>query len=421
MRKKQIISILTASLLAMACGCSNIDQPDMAEQTPTAAAETSLQTENSAPELHFQTTADSKQAASETTETSDGLASQYLAKMTLEEKIYQMFMVTPEMLTGYGVVTEAGDSTKAALAQYPVGGLIYFAQNLETQEQTRTMLSNCQAFAEESGIGLFLAVDEEGGTVARVADQLGTTAFSDMSVYGAQGDPQQAFDIGKTIGTEIGALGFNVDFAPVADVNLCSGNELGGRIFSSDASVVAEMVASEVRGFQESGVMATLKHFPGLGAEDGNAHYDTKIVIDRTLDQLRQEEFLPFSSGIEAGVDFVMVSHQVVTGIGDDLPGDLSYQTVTELLKGELGFQGIAITDSQAMNTISGVYGAGEAAVMSVQAGIDIVLMPEDLTQAFEAVRSAVESGEISEERIDQSVCLILEKKEKLGLLTPLS
>ena len=305
MRKKQIISILTASLLAMACGCSNINQPDTAEQTPTAAAETSLQTENSAPELHFQTTADSKQAASETTETSDGLASQYLAKMTLEEKIYQMFMVTPEMLTGYGVVTEAGDSTKAALAQYPVGGLIYFAQNLETQEQTRTMLANCQAFAEESGIGLFLAVDEEGGTVARVADQLGTTAFSDMSVYGAQGDPQQAFDIGKTIGTEIGALGFNVDFAPVADVNLCSGNELGGRIFSSDASVVAEMVASEVRGFQESGVMATLKHFPGLGAEDGNAHYDTKIVIDRTLDQLRQEEFLPFSSGIEAGVDFV--------------------------------------------------------------------------------------------------------------------
>lgn len=421
MRKKQIISILTASLLAMACGCSNINQPDTAEQTPTAAAETSLQTENSAPELHFQTTADSKQAASGTTETSDDLASQYLAKMTLEEKIYQMFMVTPEMLTGYGVVTEAGDSTKAALAQYPVGGLIYFAQNLETQEQTRTMLANCQAFAEESGIGLFLAVDEEGGTVARVADQLGTTAFSDMSVYGAQGDPQQAFDIGKTIGTEIGALGFNVDFAPVADVNLCNGNELGGRIFSSDASVVAEMVASEVRGFQESGVMATLKHFPGLGAEDGNAHYDTKIVIDRTLDQLRQEEFLPFSSGIEAGVDFVMVSHQVVTGIGDDLPGDLSYQTVTELLKGELGFQGIAITDSQAMNTISGVYGAGEAAVMSVQAGIDIVLMPEDLTQAFEAVRSAVESGEISEERIDQSVRLILEKKEKLGLLTPLS
>ena len=167
--------------------------------------------------------------------------------------------------------------------------------------------------------------------------------------------------------------------------------------------------------------MATLKHFPGLGAEDGNAHYDTKIVIDRTLDQLRQEEFLPFSSGIEAGVDFVMVSHQVVTGIGDDLPGDLSYQTVTELLKGELGFQGIAITDSQAMNTISGVYGAGEAAVMSVQAGIDIVLMPEELTQAFEAVRSAVESGEISEERIDQSVRLILEKKEKLGLLAPLS
>ncbi|MDE7138299.1 MAG: hypothetical protein K2O29_07580, partial [Ruminococcus sp.] len=182
--------------------------------------------------------------------------------------------------------------------------------------------------------------------------------------------------------------------------------------------VVANMATSVATGLQDAGVCATLKHFPGLGAEDGNTHDDSFVIIDRTVDQLREIEFVPFRSGINAGADFVMVSHQIVTGFGDNLPADLSYTAVTEYLRNELGFDGIAITDAQQMNTISTVYSSGDAAVMSVKAGIDIILMPEDLQSAVNAVCNAVNSGEISESRIDESVIRILNQKYELGLFS---
>ena len=330
-----------------------------------------------------------------------------------------MFLVTPEAITGVDTVVQAGDATKAALQEQPVGGLIYFAANLETQSQTKEMLTTTQDYAKASsnGIGLWLAVDEEGGTVARVADQLGTTAFSDMSVYGAENDSTQAYSIGQTIGTDIYGLGFNLDFAPVADVDICSENELGGRIFSDDPNVVANMVSNVVKGLQNSGVSATLKHFPGLGAENGNSHYDGAVRIDRSLEELRSTEFIPFSAGIEAGVDFVMVGHQIMTEVDADTPSDLSHAVVTDLLKQELGFKGLAITDAQNMNTISANYSSGEAAVLAIQAGIDIVLMPVNLTEAVEGVYQAVQDGTISEERIDESVQKILLQKQRAGLL----
>jgi len=135
------------------------------------------------------------------------------------------------------------------------------------------------------------------------------------------------------------------------------------------------------------------------------------------MDQLREEEFIPFSAGIDAGADFVMVGHQITTGFGDDLPGDLSYTAVTEVLRDELGFEGIAITDAQQMNTIVNVYGAGDAAVRSVKAGIDIILMPNNLGEAVSAIENAVNSGDISEDRIDESLSRILSVKDSLGLL----
>lgn len=356
----------------------------------------------------------------ETTAPTEALsaAEEQLAGMTLEEKIYQMFIVTPELLTDIYPVTAAGETTRIALEQQPVGGLIYFSENLVSVEQTKEMIRNSQQFAMQSGgIGLYIAVDEEGGIVSRAANKLGTTAFSPMAVYGERNDWDEAYSIGNTIGKDLKALGFNLDFAPVADVNLSDGNELGSRIFSADAEVTANMVSGVVTGMQDSGISATLKHFPGLGAEDGNAHTDRAILIDRTLEELRAEEFVPFRSGIAAGADFVMVSHQIMTGLDDDMPADLSYTVVTELLKEELGFEGIAITDSQQMNTISEVYDPGEAAVRSIQAGMDMILMPTDLTSAVQGVLEAVSLGTLTEERIDQSVLLILEHKDRMGLL----
>lgn len=346
-----------------------------------------------------------------------GTVDEILLQMTLEEKIYQLFIVTPEMLTGMNVVTAAGETTRNALAAQPVSGMIYFSANLNGWAQTTTMLSNSQQYARESGIGLFLAVDEEGGTVARCANNLGTTQLSSMATYGARNDWNEAYWIGQTLGNDIHQFGFNVDFAPVADVNINSANELGTRIFSSDANVVANMVSGVVSGIQSTGVAATLKHFPGLGAESGNAHYDNAVYIYRTLDQLRAEEFVPFRAGIEAGCDFVMVSHQIVTGIGDNLPASLSYTVCTDLLRNELGFTGIIITDSFQMNTISESYSAADSAVLAIEAGVDIILMPTNLTESVQGILEAVNSGRISEDRINQSVQRILTEKEKMGLL----
>lgn len=335
-----------------------------------------------------------------------------ISQMSLKERIYQMFFVNPEQITGGGTVL-----TPIDLTDKPVGGILCMGDNLQSVPQTYEMLTGIQENAMRSGIGVFLAVDEEGGRVARCAWKLGTTEFDGMAVYGARNDADEAFNIGRTIGADIGALGFNVDFAPVADVDISPYNELGDRIFSGDPNVVANMVSNVVRGLKSSGVAATLKHFPGLGAENGNSHTESAIVIDRTLEQLRSEEFVPFKSGIRAGADFVMVGHQQVTAFGDELPADLSYTAVTEMLRGELGFEGIAVTDSQVMNTISNLYYPRTAAVMSVKAGIDMILTPGDLDDAVNGVYNAVLSGEISEERINESVTRILTVKQKMGLL----
>lgn len=347
-----------------------------------------------------------------------GNAQEILEQMTLEEKVYQMFIVTPEMLTGAEVVTACGERTRESLSQYPVGGLIYFDQNLSYPKQTTDMLNNTQNYMRKHiGIGMFLGIDEEGGKVARCAKNLETTAFSPMADYGERNDWNEAYRIGQTIGKEISQLGFNVDFAPVADVNLNSNNELGNRIFSSNPEVVSNMVSGVVKGFRNAGTASTLKHFPGLGAENGNTHNDSEVVIDRSLDDLRNTEFLPFRSGIEAGAEFVMVGHQIVTGAEDNLPSSLSQVVCTDWLRGELGFDGIIITDSFRMNTISKNYSAGESAVTAVNAGVDMILMPSDLTVSVEAIENAVHNGQISEERINQSVYRILSEKEKLNLL----
>ncbi|MDE5738282.1 MAG: glycoside hydrolase family 3 [Oscillospiraceae bacterium] len=367
----------------------------------------------------IETTNPTEESTEPTTEVifKSGTVQEIMDMMTLEEKIYQLFIVTPETLLNSGTVTVADEQTQNALISQPVCGLIYFADNLIDSNQTTMMLSNSQQYARQSGIGLFLAIDEEGGLVARCAKKLGSTALSPMATYGERNDFNEAVSIGQTLGMGISQFGFNLDFAPVADVNLNSGNELGNRIFSDNPEVTGNMVSGVVQGLQSTGVAATLKHFPGLGAENGNAHYDDAVYIDRTLEQLRTEEFVPFQSGINAGADFVMVSHQIVTSIGDNLPSCLSYTVCTDLLRNELNFDGIIITDSFAMNTISGRYSPADSAVLAIQAGVDIILIPTDLTASVQALENAVYSGQISEARINQSVEKILLEKQKLNLL----
>ncbi len=350
--------------------------------------------------------------------TYENIVDNLMAGMTLQDKIYQLFIVTPEALTHYsGAATEAGSMTKQAIETTPVGGIIYFSQNIEGWHQTHQMISKSQTYAKTAHkIGLFIAVDEEGGNVARVSEKLGVYKSHDMDFYGTIEDYEEVYDLGSTIGTTLSDLGFNLNLAPVADVAINRNNELGDRIFSDDPQVVANMTAQFVTGLESTGVSATLKHFPGLGAGNGNTH-NGSVVIDRTIGELWESEFVAFRGGMNAEADFVMVGHQITTASGDNLPGCLSPIVVDGWLKTEMGYDGLVITDSQSMGAITDKYTPGQAAVLALQAGVDMILMPYDLNNAAAGVKSAIASGELTEARINASVRKILIKKLNMGLL----
>ena len=337
-----------------------------------------------------------------------------ISEMSLEKKIYQLFFVTPESLTGVDMVTQAGDATKAALEQYPVGGIIYFSQNIEDETQITTMTSNSQSYSK---IPLFIGVDEEGGSlVARIANNpnFQVPTFPDMKEIGASGDPYKAYEVGSSIGSYLKEYGFNMDFAPDADVLTNPENTaIGSRSFGSDPQLVSQMVAEEVKGLEEQNVTAVLKHFPGHGSTAEDSH-NGAAVVNRSLEELRSAEFLPFEAGIQAGADVVMVGHlQVPQIIPDDTPASLSSVMITDILRNELGFDGLVITDSLSMGAVTEYYTPAEAAVMCIQAGGDMLLIPEDFHQAYQGVLDAVNNQTLSEERINESLTRILRVKYK--------
>ena len=330
------------------------------------------------------------------------LVDSYISEMPLEDKVAGLFIVTPEALTGVRTVTQAGEGTQEALNEYAVGGLIYFQHNIVDEEQLKAMLSGT---VSKSRYPLFLAVDEEGGTVSRVAQSsIGVIQVGDMASIGESGDTTQAYEAGLTIGTYLKDLGFNLDFAPIADVADSGKNTLGDRVFGSDAALVGDMVANMVDGIEGTGTSSCLKHFPGIGYVEGDTH-DGRVETEKTLDEMRDSDFIPFKAGIDAGADFVMVSHITVSSVEEDaVPSTLSKTIVTDILRNELGFQGVIITDAMDMGAITKYYTADEAAVQAIAAGADMLLMPEDFQAAYEAVLAAVQDGIISEERIDASL-----------------
>lgn len=347
-------------------------------------------------------------------------AAQLVSQMTLEDKIAQMFVITPNALTGYASgVTAAGDTTKEAYQSRPVGGIVYMADNLTDPEQTTTMLSNMQEIARErTGLPVFLCVDEEGGSVARIAgnDAFGVTNVGNMSDIGASGDVQNAYNAGSTTGSYLAALGFNVDFAPVADVLTNPDNQvIGQRSFGSDAQKVAGMVTSELQGLSAAGVYGTVKHFPGHGGTSGDSH-DGAVSTDKTLEELMAEELVPFQSAVDGGVNFVMVGHISAPNVtGDNAPATLSKVLITDVLRGQMGYNGIVITDAMNMEAVAGFYNSDKAAVLAVTAGADMILMPADYNTAYTGILNAVNDGTITEERINESVTRIVKAKLAMG------
>lgn len=345
-----------------------------------------------------------------------------IGAMTLEQKVAQLFIVTPEALVeGVSQVTQAGDMTREGVTAHPVGGIVYFAQNLLDPEQTTTMLANVKQFYADAGnVAPFIAVDEEGGTVVRVADNeaFGAQDVGDASALGSAGDTEAAKRAAEQIADYLMPLGFNLDFAPVADVvDPLRSDTMGLRSFSSDAAVAADMVRAEVEGFRDKKMLCCAKHFPGIGAAAGDSH-EGAITIEATNEELETVDLVPFRAAIESGVPMIMVGHVSLPNIvGDSTPAPLSSAVVQGMLRDSLGYTGIIVTDSLSMGAITDYYTPAEAAVAALKAGCDIPLMPERLDEAYQGVLSAVQAGELTEERIDESLIRILAaKQEYFGL-----
>lgn len=320
-------------------------------------------------------------------------------EMSLEEKIRQMFFV---------------DSTGLAeLGEKNVGGIILFEKDMENKNQLTQYIADLKDGFE---IPVFVGVDEEGGTVSRVGKKGITEHLPAMKAVGDGQNPQRAAEIGQRLAKALTPLGFNVDFAPCTDtLSNPENKEIGSRAFSSDSLVVGEMAAAQIEAMQENSLSACAKHFPGHGSTTSDSHKGT-AVSNLTLSELREGDLKAFEKALYA--DFIMVSHMSLPNVNQsDVPCSLSENIITKILKDEMEYEGIVITDALNMGAVSNRFSAGEAAVMAVEAGADMLLMPENVTEAYNAVLSAVQNGEISEERINESVLRILNIKIKRGLI----
>lgn len=345
-----------------------------------------------------------------------------LGKMSLREKVGQLFIVRPEALAENSNAETApatdrvDDAVISRIEEYPVGGIALFSRNITSAEQLPMFISDLQS---SSKYPLFIAVDEEGGRVARIAnsDFFNVASYKSMEDIGKSGDASKAEEVGRQIGLYLKELGFNLDFAPVADTNTNPQNiVIGDRSYGSDPALVACMVSAQLDGMHDSGIMGTLKHFPGHGDTKDDTH-SGYVSIEKTWDELKECELVPFITALPKA-DMVMVSHITAVNVtSDQLPTSMSETMITGKLRNELGYDGVIITDAMAMGAVADNYTSAEAAVTAVKAGVDIVLMPQNLDEAFNGVMNAVTDGEISMARLDESVMRILKLKARYKLI----
>lgn len=332
--------------------------------------------------------------------------------MSLEEEIGQLFMVDFRNNEDGSGMTVLSQSAAEKIKKYHVGGVILFAENLDTLEQTQKLTKDLQNAAE---IPLFIGIDEEGGRVSRLNKS--NIPHETIPAAGEMTEPAQAEAAGKSIGGTLSEMGVNVDFAPVGDVNTNPDNPvIGTRAYSNEPNKAGDMVCAFLKGLQGTGVSGAVKHFPGHGDTAADSHKG-EVFVSHDLERLKEVEFVPFAKAIASGVDFVMVGHiKTPNATSDNLPATLSAQAVG-FLRQDLGYHGVVITDAMNMQAISDYYGVGESAVMAVSAGIDIVLMPADLDEAYEALLHGVQDGRIQEAQVKESLKRILSLKYDKGLL----
>ncbi|MBO7589300.1 MAG: glycoside hydrolase [Bacteroidaceae bacterium] len=351
-----------------------------------------------------------------------------LRQMTLREKVGQMFYVRPECLDttihfnqsgGIDASTvkltdirlQAVNATMRAVNEdYPVGGIILYAHNIEDETQLAQFIQQIRALKGSP----LLCIDEEGGRVARIGNNsnFNVKTYESMNSIGNTGNPANAYECGNTIGTYLKRYGFDIDFAPVADVNTNPENiVIGARAFSEDPAVAAPMVTNYLQGLKDAGITGCMKHFPGHGDTKADTHYGYASSL-KTWAEMLNCEMITFNAGIKWGCQLIMTAHIAAPNvIGSDIPSTMSSVILKDKLRTELGYQNIIITDAMEMGAITQQYSNAEAAVGCIQAGVDIVLGPQNFVEAFDAVIAAVNNGTLTEERINQSVRRILKLK----------
>ncbi|MGO1055666.1 glycoside hydrolase family 3 protein [Crossiella sp. CA198] len=362
--------------------------------------------------------------------TGEQAAATRMRGMSLEQKVGQLFVTYaygpaadsahPKNLAEFGVATPA-----EVVRKYHLGGVIYFnwTDSFANPKQVAALSNGLQRAAMSSGarLPLLISTDQEQGVVTRFSSP--ATLFPGSMALGAARDAGLARQAAEITGRELRAVGINQNFAPDADVNVNPANPvIGVRSFSSDPKLVAQQVTAQVKGYQQGrlgqSVSATVKHFPGHGDTNQDSHY-TLPVINHTPEQWQQLDAPPFQAAIKAGVDSIMSAHIVTPKLDDSgEPATLSPKMLTGLLRGQLGYRGVIITDSLQMEAVRIKHPDAEIPVLALKAGADMLLMPKNLDVAIKAVLDAVRSGEISERRIDESLLRVLLLKIKRGALT---
>lgn len=358
-------------------------------------------------------------------------AERTLRGMTLEQKVGQLFVADVwgqapnEKHAGnqekYGV-----DTPSEVVRKYQPGGVIYFnnngTDNVDNPKQVAKLSNGLQraASATDTGVPLIVSVDQEGGRVTRVGEP--ATEQPSAMALGAGRDSGAAEATAAVTGSELRAMGINQDFAPDADVNSNPANPIiGSRSFSADPQVASEFVSAQIHGYQDSGkntktVSSSAKHFPGHGDAATDSHTSLP-TIDRTEQEWRETDLPPFQAAIDAGIDSIMTAHIRVPSLDPSgEPATLSKPIMNGLLREELGYDGVVVTDSLGMQGVRELHPDREIPVLALEAGVDQMLMPPDLDVAVNGVLDAVKSGRITEQRVDRSVLRILELKHKRGI-----
>ncbi|MCK5154519.1 MAG: glycoside hydrolase family 3 protein [Spirochaetales bacterium] len=339
--------------------------------------------------------------------------------MSIKEKIGQLFILDLTIRDMDFYYTEMDDDLKEYINEFKPGGVILFSDNIYSNQQVQVFISDLQSFNK---IPLFIAVDEEGGRVSRLnsGSEMDVFDIPSHEVLGKLNDTEITWQIGKITGEELKALGFNMNLAPVADINSNYKNPvLGDRSFSDNKDIVSSMVKSFVQGLQEAGVCSVIKHFPGHGATSTDPH-SGEVSIDLNLSEIQNRELQPFSAGIHQGAVGVMTAHIKTPVIEEtsDLPATLSSFFIEDILRDEMGFNGLVISDSFSMAAIEDFWLPEESAEAFIIAGGDIILRPSDVKAAMEGLFKSLANGILSEERINRSVFRILAAKYRFGFFT---